>query len=250
MRDNTPPPTTALCDLPALILVGGLGTRLNSVISDRPKPMALVAGRPFLEWLVLMLRSQGVTKITFCTGHKAEMIQNYFGDGSRHSMCLRYSHETKPLGTGGAVRLALETEHAQRFLVLNGDSFLRSDISKLARHHLRKGTSSTMLLVHMQDRGRYGAVEVDYSGAVQSFVEKKPYPEAGLVNAGVYCFDRRVFGPLPLHRSCSLEAEILPGLIGNGLYALESSGPFLDIGTPDSFATAQTFIPKHMGNFA
>ncbi len=250
MKGSTPSTASPLYNLPVLILVGGLGTRLESVVRDRPKPMALIAGRPFLEWLVLMLRSQGLTKITFCTGHKAEMIQNYFGDGSRHGVCLRYSREAYPLGTGGAVRLALEGEHAQNFFVLNGDSFLRSDFNELASSHLHKGATSTMLLVSMQDRGRYGAVEVDSRGSVQSFSEKKLTSKAGLINAGVYCFDQRIFSTMPLHRPCSLEKEILPGLIGNGLYALESHCPFLDIGTPDAFATAQTFIPDHMGDCA
>ncbi|MBF0245562.1 MAG: nucleotidyltransferase family protein [Planctomycetes bacterium] len=229
-------------ELPALILVGGLGTRLKSVVRDRPKPMALVAGLPFLEWLVLMLRSQGFSRIIFCTGHKAEMIRNYFGDGSRHGVRLRYSHETSPLGTGGAVRLALEMERARNFIVLNGDSFLRSDFNELASYHLHKKASSTMFLVSMQDRGRYGAVEVDDLGAVQSFSEKIPGSRAGLINAGVYCFDRRVFTALPLHRPCSLEKEILPGLIGKGLHALVSDGQFIDIGTPQSYAGVPNFF--------
>ncbi len=225
-----------------IILVGGRGTRLQSVVSDRPKPLAEVAGRPFVEWLLLALRAQGVRRAVLATGYKGEMVEAYFADGARLDMNLTYAHETVPLGTGGAARHALEQTSTERVLVLNGDSFCPFDVARLLEAHARTAAVATLWLVHMDDCGRYGAVDVADDGRVRSFQEKSPNLGAGLINAGVYLFERSALEAIPTGRAVSLERETFPALIGQSLYATVGEGPFLDIGTPESYASAEQFF--------
>ena len=125
----------------ALILAGGRGSRLQGIVHDRPKPMALIGGRPFLEWLVLQARAQGVRNLIFCTGHLAHLIEEYFGNGEKWGVTFRYSREQSPLGTAGAVRLAMETTDAREFVVLNGDSYCRYDLGQLAAIHAERSAA-------------------------------------------------------------------------------------------------------------
>ncbi len=225
-----------------IVLAGGKGTRLQRVVSDRPKPLAEVAGRPFVEWLLLALRVQGVERVVLATGYMGEMVEASFGDGARLDMEVVYARETVPLGTGGAARHALghvTTDHA---LVLNGDSFCPFDIGRLLEAHERAGAAATLWLVPMDDCRRYGAVDVADDGRVLSFQEKSPDLGAGLINAGVYLFDRRALEAIPADRPVSLENDTFPSLIGRGLYATVGEGPFLDIGTPESYASAERFF--------
>lgn len=230
----------------ALILAGGKGTRLKSLIPDRPKPLAPVAGRPFAEWLVLMLRRQGLRRIVFSTGYKGEMFRDCFQDGARCGVDIAYSHEMAPLGTGGAVRQALDTLQTDRFLVLNGDSWCRANLHELAVRHQRRKAAATILLAAVDDCHRFGAVSIDASQAVTCFAEKCAAATSGLINAGVYLFERRVVEPLPLGRNISLERDVLPQLVGRGLFAFTSAGPFLDIGIPETFQAADAFMQQEL----
>jgi NDP-sugar pyrophosphorylase family protein len=231
--------------LDAIILAGGRGTRLQSMVSDRPKPLAEVAGRPFLEWLLLALRAQLVRRAVLATGYKGEMVEAAFGDGARLGMELAYAHETVPLGTGGAARHALEQVTTDHVLVLNGDSFCPFNVRRLVESHQRTGARATLWLVPMDDCRRYGAVDVADDGRVRSFHEKSPDLGTGLINAGVYLFDRRTLADIPAGRAMSLERDTFPTLIGDGLYATVGEGPFLDIGTPASYASAERFFDDH-----
>ena len=231
---------TVLSD--AIILVGGRGTRLQSVVSDRPKPMAEVAGRPFAEWMVLALRKQGVRRVVFATGHMADAFQNHFGDGCRWDVEVAYSHESEPLGTGGAVRLALDVAQSDRLLVLNGDSYCPLDLARLQQTHVKRGARASIWLVRVNDCRRFGTVQVDGDGAVSAFLEKQDVERAGLINAGIYLLDRDLVEAMPADRAVSIEREVFPDLIGRGLYAVAGEGPFIDIGTPESYTQADSFV--------
>ena len=218
----------------ALILVGGLGTRLRDVVRDCPKPMAVVAGRPFVEYLLLQLRKSGFRDVVLCVGCKASYIEDYFGCGERLELRLRYSREDKPLGTAGAIKQALPLILGESFLVLNGDSFFDVDLEALTRYHRDKNAVATIALASVEDRGRYGAVEIGGIGEILSFSEKAA-KEGGLINGGVYVLDKTVVETVPIGESVSLEMEVFPSLEGNGIFGFPSQGYIVDIGTPKSY---------------
>ena len=228
----------------AIILAGGRGTRLQPVIADRPKPMADVAGRPFLEWLLLSLKAQGVRRLVVSVGHRAEAIEDYCGDGSRWGLEIHCSREEAPLGTAGAVRRALSRLEGERFFVLNGDSFCPADLAELSAAHTRHHARATMWLAAMNDCTRYGRVDLEAGEVVGAFREKSLLPGPGLVNAGVYLFEREVFEPLPEGQAVSLEREVLPRLIHQGLFGVRGEAPLLDIGTPETYRAAQQVLPR------
>jgi D-glycero-alpha-D-manno-heptose 1-phosphate guanylyltransferase len=226
-------------DLKAVLLVGGLGTRLRSIVSSAPKVLASVGNGSFLELLVVQLRSQEIRRLVMCTGYLAEQIENEFGDGRAWDIAIEYSKEDQPLGTGGALKLA---EHYLRespyFVVMNGDSFLEIDFRNLIEFHRSHDAIATMAIPRVDDSSRYGTVDVDINGRVRSFTEKTGSTTPGLVNGGVYIFDRSVLryireGP------ASLERDLFPRLLDRGVYAQEQSGMFIDIGTPGDYARAQ-----------
>jgi NDP-sugar pyrophosphorylase family protein len=226
----------------AVILAGGKGTRLQRVVSDRPKPMAEVAGRPFLEWLVLLLRAREVRRVVFCTGYMAEAVETYFGDGRAWNMEFAYSRDPVPLGTAGAVRHALPQLRSDRFFVLNGDSYCPVDTKCLEGAHLTKAARATLWCVPVEDCSRYGSVEISLDGAVRAFCEKMPQERPGTVSAGVYMLEREVVSTIPDGRTFSLETDFFPALIGHGLYAVVRDNPLLDVGTPEAYGTADNFF--------
>lgn len=226
----------------AIVLAGGKGTRLRGIVNDRPKPMATVCGRPFLEWLLLALREQGITRAVLATGHMADSIEGYFGDGTAWNMQLAYSRDPSPLGTGGAVRHAAAQAESDHLLVLNGDSYCRVDVRQLVETHSERKASGTLWLVRKRDCNRYGAVQIGDDGLVAAFLEKSLRRGPGLINAGVYLLNREVVETIPLGTATSLEREVFPRLVGSGLYGVVGNGPFLDIGTPEAYARAHEFI--------
>jgi D-glycero-alpha-D-manno-heptose 1-phosphate guanylyltransferase len=226
----------------AALLVGGRGERLKVVVKDRPKPMADVGGRPFVERVLRLLRAQDVGRVVFCTAYMAAAIEAHFGDGSRWNMEFAYSREPKLLGTGGAVRHALTHLPSDRFFVLNGDSYCPADMKYLEAEHLARGARATLWCVRVDDCRRYGSVEIDPQGAVRAFKEKMTQKGAGIVNAGVYLLEREVVSGIAEGSVVSLETDFFPSLIGHGLYAVVGDNPLLDIGTPEAYATAEKFF--------
>jgi NDP-sugar pyrophosphorylase family protein len=214
------------------------------VVPDKPKPLAQIGEISFLELLLLQLRAQGMSRVVLCTGFGATQIQQEFGDGRKWGLELLYSEETEPLGTAGAIKLAEAfANNATECVVMNGDSFLELDFGRLLLFHREKGALATLAVREVPDAARYGTVQVDANGRVVDFAEKRGLPESGLINGGVYIFDRSVFDRIPNGPS-SLEKDILPALLTDGVFAAKQSGMFIDIGTPDDYARAQVLYEK------
>ena len=226
-------------DVKAVLLVGGLGSRLRSVVAGAPKVLAPVGKTSFLALLVRQLRAQGIRRLVMCTGYLADQIHREFGNGEDWEVAIEYSREEQPLGTAGAIKLAERyLRDATEFVVMNGDSFLETDFVQLMDFHRAHHAIATMAVVRVEDTGRYGTVSVDTSGRVQAFVEKTGNSVPGRVNGGVYVFDRAIFECIPRHPA-SLERDVFPSLLDHGVYALEQHGMFIDIGTPADYARAQ-----------
>jgi D-glycero-alpha-D-manno-heptose 1-phosphate guanylyltransferase len=217
----------------AIILAGGKGTRLRRVIRDNPKPMAPIAGRPFLEYLILQLLKWKIDEIVLSVGYKREIIKSYFGKGERWKAKIVYSEEQEPLGTGGAIKETAALLDDEHFIVMNGDSFFDVDFERLLSFHKDKHAIATMGLVHVDDTSRYGRVEMDAAGSVINFIEKISGAE-GLINSGIYIVSREVIKCIP-PGECSFESDILPGFVKNGLYGLTGKGFFIDIGVPRDY---------------
>jgi D-glycero-alpha-D-manno-heptose 1-phosphate guanylyltransferase len=222
------------------ILAGGLGTRLKSVVSDRPKVLAPVAGRPFLLILLNQIRQAGFNRVILCTGHMAEQVEAEFGMKHKE-LSLTYSKELFSLGTGGAIRNALPLMSSETIMVMNGDSFIDADLSAFFHWFVAKGCNAALLLTKMSDASRYGLVDVDLKGLVTAFQEKRPESGAGWINAGVYLLKRSVIENMPQGRS-SLELDLFPSLTGTELYGYRSEGKFVDIGLPESYAISKRFF--------
>jgi D-glycero-alpha-D-manno-heptose 1-phosphate guanylyltransferase len=226
--------------MPALLLVGGMGTRLKSVVSSKPKPLAPVGNAPFLELLLLQLRAQGIHRVVMCSGYLAEQIEEQFGDGGARGMAITYSKETRPLGTAGAVKLAEGYLHGDSdFVVMNGDSFLEVDLHRLIQFHREHGALITIAARMVPDAARYGTVRVDKSNRIAAFEEKRGAAAPGLISGGVYVFNHSVLNEIPGGPG-SLETDVFPRLLERGLFAVPQAGIFIDIGTPEDYAKAQT----------
>jgi D-glycero-alpha-D-manno-heptose 1-phosphate guanylyltransferase len=237
---------TDACDenTSAVLLVGGRGERLRSVLPSMPKPLASVGKRSFLELLVRQLQYQRIRHVVMCTGYLADQIEHEFGDGHIFDVSIQYSKEPSPLGTGGALKLAQPyVEGTSDFLVMNGDSFLEIDFRQLIRSHRKYDGLVSLAVVAVQNADRYGTVEVGTNSRVMGFREKTGSGAAGLVNAGVYVFNRSIFGFIPGGPS-SLERDIFPQVLDQGVYAFEQNGMFIDIGTPEDYARAQQLCDR------
>jgi D-glycero-alpha-D-manno-heptose 1-phosphate guanylyltransferase len=228
----------------AIVLAGGLGTRLRSVVPDLPKPMAPVNGRPFLEHLLDYWITQGITRFILSIGYRNEAISVHFGAWHR-SAAISYAIEEKPLGTGGGLVLASSRLSAGgAFLVLNGDTYFEVPLPALVKLHAAKGADGTLALFRSPQAGRYAGVSVGTEGELLALAAGE---KGGLANGGVYLMERPVLdGPWPASGAVSLEEDILPFALraGRRLYGLECPGRFLDIGVPEDYARAGTFLTK------
>ncbi len=227
----------------AVILAGGLGTRLSTVVAEKPKALAPILGRPFLAFLFDRLIAAGVRRAVICTGHKAGMIRDEFKAQYR-SLNVEYSQETQPLGTAGAIKLAQPLIGNSTALVLNGDSVCDVDFGAFAHFHRAKKAPASMVLVEVPDASRFGRVDVAADGALLAYHEKSPEPRPGWINSGIYLLEPRVIDSIPAGRAVSIERDIFPQWIGKGLYGFCCRGRFIDIGTPESYQQAEVFFGK------
>lgn len=218
----------------ALILAGGLGTRLRDAVKDSPKAMAPVNGRPFLEYQIEILKSNGINDIVLSTGYMSEKIEEYFGSGKNHGISITYVKEKDLLGTGGAIKKAKDflEEH---FFALNGDSVFLVDLGVMLKFHKNNQADLTIALAKVNDRSRFGNVEIDAKSQIVGFFEKDN-SQGSLINGGVYIFERDNFDWQEFPEKFSIETDFFPRVIsGNTVFGFVSDAFFIDIGTVDDY---------------
>jgi len=225
-----------------VVLCGGLGTRLRSVVADRPKSLALVAGKPFLEHLLDYYHRQGATRFLLATGYLSEQIEATFPDGRFKDASVTVSREPDPLGTGGALRLA-KALLEEDFFVVNGDTWMECRLETLRAFGRTHDLAGVLALRAVDDVSRYGAVRVDEHGRIRAFVEKSAQSGPGNINAGVYWLRRSLIEAMP-DGKVSLESHIFPTLLDGRLGGVSAGdgGRFIDIGIPEDFARAQKLL--------
>lgn len=226
----------------AIILAGGKGTRLAGVVPNLPKPMAPIAGLPFLHYLLQSLEQQGFTRAILSIGYRAADIRNGFAqwDGP---LQIEFCEELEPLGTGGAIRAALPMAQSEYVFVINGDTFATIDYAAMAAQQSETKSALSLALMPVEDTARYGAVEVD-GVQIKGFSEKGK-TGAGYINAGVYLIERSLLETLDLPEKFSFEEAVLMQRLSTlRPTAFRASGYFIDIGIPEDYARAQVELPK------
>lgn len=219
-----------------MILVGGQGTRLRPLTSTVPKPVVQLVDRPFMTFMLEWLRGHGIDDVIMSCGFLADSVRDVLGDGSGLGIRLRFVEEPEPLGTAGALKLA-EPMLEERFLMLNGDVLTDIDLSSQIAQHERTGARATLALVPVEDPSAYGVVILEQDRSVRDFVEK-PAPgevDSRLISAGAYVLEREILELVAPDRNVSIEREVWPRLVGNGLYGFPSDSYWLDIGTPERY---------------
>lgn len=225
----------------AIVLAGGFGTRLRSVVSDVPKPMAMVAGRPFLELLLSNLARNGFERVVLSVGYLADAITAHFGTDYR-GIALDYAIESTPLGTGGAIRAAMARCGSDHVHVFNGDTYLGLDTSVTETSWLRRGTPIIVAL-RVDDTARYGKLVTDADGRILRFLEKDASGGAGLINAGCYVLPTAIVSEFPQAERFSFETDYLRDAVTRREFiSLATDAEFIDIGTPEDYARAQTLL--------
>jgi len=229
----------------AIVLAGGLGSRLRSVLPDLPKPMAPVHGRPFLAKVLDELAAAGFRMAILAVGYRNEAIQEHFGE-SHGALRLGYSVEAEPLGTGGAIRLALEQTAARHVFVLNGDTYLKLDYHAMLAAHRDALATLSMAVRSVPDAGRYGALDIK-QGRIQEFLAKgRSGP--GLINAGVYLMSRELLDRYTLPAVFSFETDVLMPHVSELMpLAFRTAGTFIDIGVPEDYARARHLLAPARG---
>ncbi len=228
----------------AIILAGGLGTRLSAVISGIPKPMAPVASTPFLYYILDNLNEQGIDKVILTVHHMSEKIKN-IGDKYRN-IDISYLHESKPLGTGGAIKRALQYIQNDNALVLNGDTYFQINYKKMHDIQINSKSDMVIALRKVDDISRYSSVEIGSDGIVKEFKTHGDVGKPGLIGAGAYIVRKNLFRKYNFkRRKFSFESDFLSNLTENfKINSCMSDGYFIDIGVPEDYFRAQAEIPK------
>jgi len=220
----------------AIILAGGLGTRLRSVIPDQPKVLAPVAGQPFLHYVLSYLKRQGINEVILSVGHLAEKVREVVGYGTRWGLSVRYVFEQTPLGTGGALRLASQ-DIKQPFVALNGDTLFQIDLDLFQQEFEKLGVPAALALKRVTQGEARGCVILSDQGIVEGFTEKPVGIGSALVNGGVYLLREESLSGIEFGQPVSLERQVFPELASQGLLAgFPHEAYFIDIGTPESLA--------------
>jgi mannose-1-phosphate guanylyltransferase len=226
----------------AIMLIGGLGTRLRPLTLTTPKPLLPIENQPFLAYQLAFLHRYGFQEIILCTSYRSEEFHKTLGDGSRYGVKLHYVHEKAPLGTGGAIKNA-EIHVDNTVLVCNGDILMDLNLEQLVDFHRHKKALATIALTRVEDPTAYGVIQTDSAGRILQFIEK-PAPEevvSHMINAGVYVFEKEVFAMIPQGSVCSVERDIYPQMLAqkDPFFALHLAGYWLDVGTLEKYHQAQ-----------
>lgn len=231
----------------AIILAGGFGTRLQSVVADRPKPMALVCGKSFLHYIFQYLKHYKIQKVILSVGHKAEIIQEYFGD-KYDNITIDYAIEKEPMGTGGGIRMAMEKCNDKEVLVLNGDSFFNIDLIAFYNFYINQQSDVSLAVRHIEDASRYGTIQLNDFKKINLFTEKTGRAMSGIISAGIYIINRKLYlNHTPINKNFSIEKEFFePNVNVYHLHAYLSEGYFIDIGIPEDYAKAQEDFREFM----
>ncbi len=231
-------------DFTAIILAGGLGTRLRDIVPDRPKGLAPVAGRPFVTYLLDQLARTGIRRVVLSTGHLAEHFAAAIGE-EYHGLQIAYAQEPEPLGTGGAIKFAGSLVDSPHTLVMNGDSYFDADLAAYLAWHRAGGQDASLLLVEVPDASRFGAVELAADGVhVAAFREKQPLAQPGKINAGVYLLRSAMLDNIPAGK-CSIERDVLPQwLVSYDVRGWVTAGEFIDIGVPADYRRSHDFMVR------
>jgi mannose-1-phosphate guanylyltransferase len=219
-----------------VILVGGQGTRLRPLTSKVPKPVVQLVDRPFISFMLEWLRAHDVDDVIMSCGFLADGVRKVLGDGSGLGIRLRFVEEPEPRGTAGAVKLA-EPMLDERFLMLNGDVLTDIDLTAQTAQHEATGARATLALVAVADPSAYGLVVLNDDRGVREFIEKPSAEKlpSNLISAGAYVLEREILQMVPPDTNVSIEREVWPRLVGNGLYGFASESYWLDIGTPERY---------------
>ena len=235
---------SCLADVPALILAGGLGTRLRPALPDLPKVLAPIGRRPFLAYVLDRLAAAKFRRVVLLTGYGADAVERSFG-ARFGPLALTYSRETVPLGTGGAVRQALDLLDGTTVLLLNGDSCCDVDLQAFFARHRQGCAALSMVVARVEDASRYGQVRMNDADRIVGFVEKAAAAGPGWINAGVYLLQRELIEELPAAAPTSLERGWLQHWVATRkTLGFRCAGAFLDIGTPASYAAAPSYFTE------
>lgn len=222
----------------AVILAGGFGTRLREVVANVPKPLAEVAGQPFLNYVLKYLKYFDFEHVVLSVGYQGEKIQEYYRD-EFEGIQISYAFEKEPLGTGGAIKYSIEKTVSEEILVLNGDTFFEVDLDLLYQVHENYLSDVTLVLREIEHPNRYGTVELDDLNRVIAFKEKQAGLLSGLINGGVYLIDRGAFEGLDLPQKFSIEQDFYAKFLDVlKIYGYNSQGYFIDIGIPEDYYAA------------
>ncbi len=227
-----------------VILAGGLGTRLRPITYDYPKPMLPIRGKPFVEYLMNHLKSQGITEIILCLHYMADKFFEYFGDGTKFGLKITYSVEEAPLGTAGAIK-NVENFLDETFVVLNGDTYVNLNFQKMLGFHRDNKALGTIALMRVKNPARYGSVDVCTDWRVIGFSEKTRVHN-GYINVGAYIFRDKILDFIPKNEKISLEKEVLPNLLKNEerIYGFLTEGYFIDIGVLEDYQRFQMEVAR------
>jgi mannose-1-phosphate guanylyltransferase len=230
----------------AVVLVGGLGTRLRPLTLSAPKPMLPTAGVPLLAHLLSRIRDAGVDHVVLGTSYQADVFASYFGDGRRMGVDLEYVVESEPLGTGGGIRNVADRLRADTVMIFNGDVLSGVDLRGLLARHVEAAADVTLYLTTVDDPRPFGCVPTDETGRVTAFLEKDPNPVSDQINAGTYVFRRDVLDGIPTGRPVSVERETFPGLLADGatIVGYVDRSYWRDLGTPADFVAGSADLVR------
>ena len=245
----------------AILLVGGMGTRLMPLTSKIPKPMLQVAGVPFTEHQIRKAAQAGISEIVLATSYKAELFEPYFGDGAKFGIKIKYAVEESALGTGGGIRNAAALlDDCDQVVIFNGDVLSGHDLAAQIQSHINNKADVTLYLTKVEDARAYGCVELLADNQVKSFLEKMENPVSNMINAGCYIFNRKVIDQIPANQVVSVERDTFPSFLSSGVkvYGYLDNSYWLDIGNPQALVKASADLitgvitsvatPKHSGD--